>query len=48
LLFWILTTTLGAQYWGILAIVFVLLVGLIIIIPIKPRFTADVQKASAN
>ena len=46
LLFWILTTTLGAQYWGILAIVFVLLVGLIIIIPIKPRFTADAERGS--
>jgi UMF1 family MFS transporter len=46
LLFWILTTTLGAQYWGILAIVFVLLVGLIIIIPIKPTFTADAERVS--
>jgi len=46
LIFWILTTTLGAQYWGILAIVFVLLVGLIIIIPIKPRFTADAERGS--
>ena len=46
LLFWILTTTLGAQYWGILAIVFVLLVGLIIIIPIKPRFTTDAERGA--
>jgi UMF1 family MFS transporter len=46
LLFWILTTTLGAQYWGILAIVFVLVVGLIIMIPIKPKFTTDAERAA--